>query len=114
MPHLCFFGFSPGKGQGELRKQMERKPWRNKSGTVSRGRSGLSPIPVALEIGSFPPSRLLCWLLLGGHKHLALVRGRGSEEGKNQGKYRCKYWYWRFLHQRETLSSLPHTFAVMM
>lgn len=85
MPHLCFFSFSPGKGKAELRKQMERKLWRNKSSTVSQGRSGLSPIPVALEIGSFPPSRLLCWLFLGGNKHLTPARGRGSGESKNKG-----------------------------
>lgn len=78
MPHLCFFGFSLGKGQAELRKQMQRKLWRNKSSTVSQGRSGLGPVLVALEIGSFPPSCLLHWLLLGGQKHLVLVRGRGG------------------------------------
>lgn len=80
MPHLCFFGLFPGKGQAELRKQTERKLWRNKSGSVSRGHSGLSPVPVALEIGSFPPSSLLCWLLLGGHKHGALHRCRGRKK----------------------------------
>lgn len=101
MPHLYFFGFSPGKGQAELRKQMERKLWRNKSSTVSQGRSGLNPVPVALEIGSFPLSRLLCWLLLGGPKHLALVRGRGSGEGKNRDGMGV------FPTKRETLSSLP-------
>lgn len=37
MPHLCFLGFSPGRGKAELRKQTERKPGRNNSGTVCRG-----------------------------------------------------------------------------
>lgn len=63
---------------------MQRKLWRNKSSTVSQGRSGLSPVLVALEIGSFLLSCLLRWLLLGGHKHLVLLRGKGSRGGENK------------------------------
>lgn len=34
VPHLCFLGFSAGRGKAELRKQTERKLGRNNGGTV--------------------------------------------------------------------------------
>lgn len=77
MPHRCFLGFSPGQGKAELRKQMERKPWRNKSGTVSRGQrwAQSSPrCPGNWTVPTEPPA-----LLPAPGRHLAPVRGRGEK-----------------------------------
>lgn len=83
MPHRCFLGFSPGKGKAELRKQMERKPWRNKSGTVSRGQRWTQSSPCCpgnWTVPTEPPA-----LLAAPGRAPAFSTGQGKR-GKNNNK----------------------------